>query len=73
MLFGTIERKKCFFDGSLSPIAMKTYAQLLDDWKKADQDSWTKEYGVPRGNHGSLLAVLVTRLLHRQLHACPRA
>ena len=39
MLFGTIERKKCFFDGSLSPIAMKTYAQLLDDWKKADQDS----------------------------------
>ena len=47
MLFGAIERKKCFFDGSLSPIAMKTYAQLLDDWKKADQDSWTKEYGVP--------------------------
>ena len=35
MLFGTIERKKCFFMGSLSPICMKTAAQLFEDWELA--------------------------------------
>ena len=47
MLFGTIEREKCFFMGSLSPICLKTAAQLLKDWEFAEYDNWTKAYGVP--------------------------
>ena len=47
MLFGAINREECFFGGSLSPICMKTAAQLLDHWEIADYDNWTKAYGVP--------------------------
>lgn len=33
--------------GSLSPICMKTAAQLLKDWELAEDHNWTKAYGVP--------------------------
>ena len=64
MLFGTIEREKCFFMGSLSPICMKTAAQLLKDWELAEDHNWTEAL---------VTRFLVTRFLHRQPQACPRA